>query len=391
MRIADVSEFYAPRGGGVKTYVHQKLDAAARTGHELVVIAPGPTAGIEERPGGRIRWIAGPPMPLDPRYTLLLDEEAVHRALDAEAPDLVEGSSPWTGGWFAARWPGSAPRVFPFHQDPVAVYPETLLDRWLPEQTLSTISAPFWAYIRSLAGRFDQTITSGHWLAERLRGVGIDNAVALPFGIDKARFSPTHHDAQLRTTLLRSCGCSDDAVLLLAVSRMHPEKRLGTVLDAFSRVRRTREAGLVLFGDGPLRPWIERQVARTEGVHLAGYTQDLTLLPRAYASADLFLHGSAAETYGLVVAEALCSGLPLVVPARGGAADLADPAWAATYAPGDAEGAARAVHELLARPRAALRAAAAEGGRARVQTMDDHFTQLFEHYAGLISSVGSTR
>ncbi|MDZ7807984.1 MAG: hypothetical protein U5K71_12835 [Gracilimonas sp.] len=30
--------------------------------------------------------------------------------------------------------------------------------------------------------------------------------------------------------------------------------------------------------------------------------------------ADYFVHGSAAETYGIVVAEAVCSGLPVVVP-----------------------------------------------------------------------------
>ena len=42
MRIADVSAFYTPAGGGVRTYVEAKLKAAARFGHELVMIVPGP-------------------------------------------------------------------------------------------------------------------------------------------------------------------------------------------------------------------------------------------------------------------------------------------------------------------------------------------------------------
>ncbi|HYX47808.1 MAG TPA: glycosyltransferase family 1 protein, partial [Sphingomicrobium sp.] len=41
MRIVDVSAFYSPFGGGVRTYVEAKFRAAARFGHEVVVIAPG--------------------------------------------------------------------------------------------------------------------------------------------------------------------------------------------------------------------------------------------------------------------------------------------------------------------------------------------------------------
>ena len=38
MRIVDVCAFYSPSGGGVRTYVDAKLRAAARFGHELVVL-----------------------------------------------------------------------------------------------------------------------------------------------------------------------------------------------------------------------------------------------------------------------------------------------------------------------------------------------------------------
>ena len=36
MRIVDVCAFYAPRGGGVKTYVERKLQAGAAAGHEII-------------------------------------------------------------------------------------------------------------------------------------------------------------------------------------------------------------------------------------------------------------------------------------------------------------------------------------------------------------------
>ncbi|MBW2404536.1 MAG: glycosyltransferase, partial [Deltaproteobacteria bacterium] len=168
MKIVDVAEFYAELGGGVRTYINQKLEAGARAGHEVVVIAPGPEDGEEERLGGRICWVKGPPMPFDPRYYVLWRERAVHRILDREAPDVVEGSSPWSGGWFVARWPGRAVKTFIFHQDPVAVYPQTFLGHRLGIDRVDRMFGWYWAYLRSLSAHFDATVVSGEWLADKL-------------------------------------------------------------------------------------------------------------------------------------------------------------------------------------------------------------------------------
>lgn len=381
MKVVDVAEFYAEKGGGVRTYVHQKLEAGARLGHDIVVIAPGPEDAIEERLGGRIRWIKGPPMPLDPRYHVLWNERAVHAALDAEHPDVVEGSSPWSGGWFAARWKGQAKKAFIFHQDPVAVYPQTFLGRWLGAGRVDDLFAPYWAYLRSLARRFDRTIVAGEWLAERLAARGIGNARAVPFGIDKARFTPAHADPSLKARWLATCGVGADAALWVAISRFHPEKRIGTLLDAFERARAERPMGLVLFGQGPLEAWVRRRAKDIPGVHVAGFVTDRALIAATLASADGFVHGSAAETYGLVVAEAICSGLPLVAPDVGGAADLADDAFAETYPAGDAKACAAAMLALLSRPRELLSRAALAAAQTRIGTMEDHFAALFDLYA----------
>ena len=42
MHIVDVSEFYSDFGGGVRTYVRQKLEASARAGIRTTILAPGP-------------------------------------------------------------------------------------------------------------------------------------------------------------------------------------------------------------------------------------------------------------------------------------------------------------------------------------------------------------
>ena len=82
MKVVDVAEFYADQGGGVKTYINQKLRAGAERGHEVVVIAPGPTGEVEERHGGKVVWIKSPPLPPDPRYFVFMRQAAIHEAID---------------------------------------------------------------------------------------------------------------------------------------------------------------------------------------------------------------------------------------------------------------------------------------------------------------------
>lgn len=391
MKIVDVAEFYAEQGGGVRTYVNQKLEAGRAAGHEVVVIAPGPEDREEERLGGRVLWVKGPPMPFDPRYFVLYREAAVHALLDRERPDVVEGSSPWSGGWFAARWRGEAVKTFIFHQDPVAVYPQTFLGRTLGADRVDRLFGWYWAYLRRLARHYDATVVSGYWLADKLRRFGLQRPEAVPFGIDKARFSPDHRDEAVRSRWLDACGAPADAALLVTISRFHPEKRLGTLFDGFARASRQRPMGLVVFGTGPLQRQVERRAAKVPGIHVAGFTSDRQLLAATLASADAMLHGSAAETYGLVVAEAICSGLPVVVPDLGGAADLAAPPWSEVYETGDPKACAAAIGRLLARPRQELLAGCAEAAEQRIGTMGDHFRRLFSLYQGMVAERGGRR
>lgn len=386
MKVVDVAEFYADRGGGVKTYIRAKLRAAAALGHEVVVAAPAPggESRTEERDGGRIRWIGGPGMPFDSRYGLMWNRRAVHRILDEEQPDLVEGSSPWTGGWFAAGWKGSAKKVFVFHQDPVAVFGHTGLDRWQRRDTIDTLSWPFWAWLRRLSHRYDATVVSGTWLATRLQTFRLKNPIAVPFGIDKAFFSSERRSDEVRERWLSTCGLGPNASLLVAVGRFHPEKRLKTVIEAARQAGESRPIGLVVFGDGPFAGGIRRAASRIPAVHLAGFTSDRDELADVLASADLLLHGSAAETYGLGVAEALCSGLPAIVPSVGGAADLVSEACGRTYEPGNADAAAAAV--LAALDRRPELAAGCARAMSRIYTVEQHFEELFATYERLLDA-----
>lgn len=384
MKIVDISEFYSPTGGGVRNYVDHKFKATARLGHVLTVIAPGTENRVETREGGKIIWVETPQLPFDKNYRMFWRAKDVWRIIDAETPDVLEGSSPWRGGWLAANWPGAAVKMLFMHADPVAVYPQTLLRGVFAPGTIDRLFGWYWWYLRSLNARFDGCVVAGSWLAERFANYGLRNLHVVPFGVETKWFRPGLRDEDLRTEMLQRCGLGPDAALILNIGRHHPEKRVGTAIAGVTEAQRSRPMGLYVIGDGFIRDSIEAKAERANHICVAGWVKERDLLARMIASADALLHCSSAETYGFVVAETLCCGTPVVAPDIGGAADLATPDCAETYPPGDAPAAAQALLRLLARDRAELSYAALDAGRNRIGDLEQHFDKLFALYAEAI-------
>jgi alpha-1,6-mannosyltransferase len=270
-----------------------------------------------------------------------------------------------------------------FHTDAVAVWAQTFLSPRISFDRVDSWSAPFWRVLARISEGYDATVVSGGWLAERLSRRGVQRPTVVPFGIDKAQFSPSRRDPEVRARLLRLCNAPADAKLLVIASRLDPEKRIGTLLDAFRKASRTRPLALVIYGRGSLAGLVRRKAARMRHVHVAGYVEGRDELATALASADAFLHGSAAETYGLGVAEAICSGLPVIVPDRGGAAALGRGPWAARYRAGDVPDCAAAIGMLVGRDLHAARDACI-GAMAGIETLEGHFERLFGLYGSLV-------
>jgi alpha-1,6-mannosyltransferase len=383
MKIADVAEFYSEHGGGVRSYVHQKLKASARLGHETVIIAPGPVDREDYVEGGKIVWVKAPRLALDPRYHIFTSGAGVRAALERERPDIVEGSSPWRGGWIAGTWNGDAAKVLVMHADPVAVYPHTLLDRFVSRPRIDSLFGWFWRYLRRLNGHFDATVVAGDWLATRFSKLGLARLEVVPFGVEHHLFRSSAYDSAVRREMLTACGLDEAGRLLLAVGRHHPEKRLTTLMDAVTLANKTQPVGLFLIGDGPIRTLIERAARKNPHVHIAGQVKDRARVATMMASADGLLHGSGSETFGLAVAEALSAGCPIIVPNAGGAADFADDSYAQVYRLGDATDAAAAITRLLARDRKQLSSAALRAA-AKIGDADSHFERLFDLYGRLL-------
>lgn len=384
MKIVDVSAFYAPQGGGVRVYVEEKLVVAPALGHELVVVAPGPETRTELRtPGARIEWIASPPLPVDRKYHYFRGPEEVHRLLDRERPDLVEASSPWRTAQIVRWWPGVGPRSLVMHADPVAAFGYRWLGGVASVATIDRILAPAWHYLRNTADGFDRVVTASAGFSERLIAQGLRNVITDEMGVQEGIFSPALRDETLRAGLLERCGLLPDAALLLAVGRLSPEKRWPLVIEAVKAAAAAAPVGLVLIGDGSQREQLARRIAGQSNVQLYGRVAERAMMARLLASGDALIHGCDAETFSIVAAEARASGLPLIAPDRGGAADHARASGGLTFRWGSSADAARAI------------LAFASGGKTKPpayeRTMEAHFRDLFADYERLVSAFNKRR
>jgi alpha-1,6-mannosyltransferase len=381
VKIVDVCAFYSPQGGGVRTYIDQKLEIGPSLGHEIVIIAPGEEDRTEVRRGslGRIEWLASPRLPLDSRYRYFKAGESIARSLARERPDFIEASSPWRSAAVVAAWSGRTPSALVMHSDPLASYAYRWLEGIASVGTIDRGLDWAWRYLRNLAGRFDLVVSASQGLSARLRNAGLTNLATHPMGVQPGLFSPGLRDPALRARMLRRCALDENAALLIAVGRLAPEKRWPMVIQAVARACSEKPVGLLLVGDGRERSRVVREIGGNPHVHLLSPLSRPDLA-RLMASCDALIHGCEAETFSMAAAEAAASGLPIIAPDRGGAADHALGAGGFCYRAGDPADAALAILECLRRARAP--------GAVRHRTIDDHFRELFAHYQSLAQISG---
>jgi alpha-1,6-mannosyltransferase len=382
MRIVDVSAFYSPFGGGVRTYVEAKLRAAVRFGHEVVVIAPGEGHCVERRgPGALLVTIPSPTLPFDRRYRYFDDERLLHATLDAWQPDHVEASSPWSSATMVGRWQGAATRSLVMHADPLSAYAYRWLGGVAPMEAIDRWFGRFWRHLRGLGRMFDTIVCANGQLARRLVGAGIGNTETIRMGVEPGLFSPSLRSAEMRRAVLGALGLGEDGLLLLSVGRFSAEKRWDMVLRAAGECGRNLPVGLLLVGDGRKRQKLEMVAGRYPNVEVIPAITDRSELASLLASADALVHGCEAETFCLVAAEARASGIPLIVPDRGAAVDQLVEGAGTSYAAGRERSLEQAIARFMNRGPELQRAAAVRASRPR--TMDEHFADLFSRYQSL--------
>jgi glycosyltransferase involved in cell wall biosynthesis len=178
-----------------------------------------------------------------------------------------------------------------------------------------------------------------------------ETLLCLPNSVDPARFRP---DPEARAAVRAELGVGEELVWL-AVGRLEPQKDYPNLLAAFARLPAT--AGrLWIAGRGGAQAELEERAAALglgERVRFLGLRRDV---PRVLAAADAFVMASAWEGTPLALLEAAATGLPAVVTAVGGNAEVLAGLPQGLVPPRDAAALAEALAALAALPAEARRA-----------------------------------
>ena len=314
MKIVDLTQFYSPVSGGVKRYLHEKIDYIEnhRPRDQHVLIVPGPKTKVDVRGRSRTYTIRSPLVSRTGRYRALVNLRAVGEILRREHPDIIESGDPYQLGWRAVR-AGRAlnvPVVGFYHSH----FPEAHLRasaKLLGKRAAGRVMRLSRGYVRRLYNRFSATLVASDRLARVLREWGVQNIHVVKLGVNIDVFRPNDSDCE---PVRRALGVEPGRKLLLYVGRLAKEKNTLKLLRAFA-ILNERHPGsfhFLVIGEGPQRKQLAKLQAQHANVSWIRYCAEPRDLARYYRAADLFVHPGVQETFGLVALESQACGTPVV-------------------------------------------------------------------------------
>eukprot|EP00262_Sarcandra_glabra_P013305 TRINITY_DN3653_c0_g1_i1.p1 TRINITY_DN3653_c0_g1~~TRINITY_DN3653_c0_g1_i1.p1 ORF type:complete len:497 (-),score=79.12 TRINITY_DN3653_c0_g1_i1:209-1699(-) len=254
-------------------------------------------------------------------------------------PDIIHASSPGImvfGALIIAKLL-CVPIVMSYHTH-VPVY--------IPRYTFSWLVKPMWLIIKFLHRAADLTLVPSAAIGRDLQAARVTAAHKIRLwnkGVDSESFHPRYRDHDMR---LRLSGGEPEKPLIIHVGRLGVEKSLDFLKGVMDRLP---EARIAFIGDGPYRQELEDMFSGMPAV-FTGMLQGEEL-SQAYASGDVFVMPSESETLGLVVLEAMSSGIPVVGVRAGGIPDIIpaeqEEKTGFLYNPGDIEDCLTKLEPLL--------------------------------------------
>jgi glycosyltransferase involved in cell wall biosynthesis len=306
-------EAWRARGGRMPVVYPRDGDYAADDGEYVVGSVPFPFY-----PGFRFGW---PGVPRD--------------VVDAD-PEVVHVHTPFTLGLAGRRLAADqgVPLVASYHT-PAREYAAYISDAFD-----GVVCRAADRYERWFFGEADAVVVPSETAARGVRTAGTDVHV-VSNGVDTDLFRPAGDDA---VAAFRRRHDLPEGPLVGYTGRHGYEKRLGDLLSATVGV----DCGVVLAGDGPARPELQRRAAPRDDVVFLGFL-DREELPTLYSALDAFAFPSPVETQGLVALEAVACGTPVVAVDGGALSEtVTDGETGHHYRPGDLEGFRDAIRRTLA-------------------------------------------
>lgn len=376
MRIGFFTDTYTPQINGVVTSISLFAAELERQGHAVYIFAPTPR---QPRDGAHVIRVPSIPFVFQPemRLAAAYDARAYSRVKRANL-DIIHSHDPFAVGIFGLAMAKRCrlPYVHTYH----TLYPEYvhyIWDTWLTRELAERMS-------RDFCNQCDTVIAPSTKIREALLEWGTRKPIiTLPTGVNTAKYGE-RNEAEVAAFRERF-GIKPGERLLTFVGRLGLEKNIDALVDAMNFVR-TPGARLMVVGDGPYRADLEKHAMKdhiSDKVLFTGYLrrEDLT---NAYHASDLFFFASLSETQGLVVGEALASGLPVVAVNDLAIADAVTDGSNGFLVAGDPQELARAADRVLGDDDLRQRMSAQAIERAQELSIANQTQRLLGVYEGLL-------
>jgi glycosyltransferase involved in cell wall biosynthesis len=305
VRIAHITDCFAPRTGGIETQVLGLAERQIAAGHDVVVLTATP--GGKERSGSdrvgsvpveRIAARVPFDLPVHPNT-----RNNVLRVLRAQRVDVVHvhagAASPFAWGGIRAARQARIPTVVTVHSmwDPLSRVGNRMLDR------------TSWGM-----GSGVVLTAVGSVAAECVREALGQPVMVLPNGIDPREWSVTRVPSP------------DDVLRVVSVLRLAPRKRAQPLVSILHRAIAGSGGRIraTLIGDGPDTGRVQRYIDRHglgDVINLVGRLPH-TRIRAQFAISDVFLQASVRESFGIAALEARTSGLAIVARSQAGSSDF---------------------------------------------------------------------
>jgi len=320
MKIAFFTNCYKPLINGVVTSIVSLKDAYERKGHETYVFAPKVEDYIDQEKNvfryrsinltSKVKYPL--PIPLSFRAKKVITEFN---------PDIVHIHHPFLLSSQAIMYGKKLgiPKILTLHtQYEQYAYYVAPIPQIITQEAIKII-------VSSLAYKIDCITTPSESMKDLIKSYGIENRIeVIPNAIHLASFKEENELKRLE--IKKKYNLKEDDKIILYVGRIAWEKSIDKIIEALAIIKRKgiSKVKFLLVGKGPAMDEL-RQLVQSLGVEeeviFTGAVSNEEI-QHYYKIAYLFTIASTSETFGIVIIEALASGIPVLAVRAPGAVDI---------------------------------------------------------------------
>jgi glycosyltransferase involved in cell wall biosynthesis len=306
MKVAIFTDTYYPQINGVVKTLTKFTEYLDENGIDYKVIAPKFDGFYDEDKVIRIKsfkFILYPECRITVPYY-----QFICKQMDGFKPDIVHVMTEFCMGVCGMKYAKS-------RNIPVVSSYETNIPQYMEYYHLKAFENKSWQFFRWFHESCNKTYCPSETTQKLLESKGITNVEVWDRGVELDKFSPRFRDKNLR----KSYGI-DDKIVFLYVGRISREKNLKLFLKVANKLNEKyrNKIHFMIVGEGPSLGMLKRNAP--SNMTFTGFLTGIKL-SKVYASSDIFLFTSSTETLGLVLLEAMASGLAVISSNEGGASE----------------------------------------------------------------------